>query len=356
MGVTLRKRKLPSGKTQLYLDVYRFGSRRFETLGLFLDGDRFNNRETLKMAEAIRARRELDLQAEIHGITGTHNRKSSFIKYLEGLKEARTSPNTQRSWKTAIGQLENFAGDSVTFGDLNKDFFERFKTYLLKRVSANSAKVYIVRLKTALHQAVKDNILAVSPARDVTIKKEDRLPSFLTLDEIRKLSSTPCANDQVKRAFLFSCFAGLRHSDVDALTWDKVKDGFLEFSQQKTGSRERLPLSIEAQRILEAQKSARPSPSLRRTFREGQVFFMPSHTVTNKALKLWAKKAKLGKPISFHQSRHSFATLSLTSGIDLYTVSKLLGHKNIQATQIYAKVIDEKKRQAVRMLPTLNGE
>jgi hypothetical protein len=114
MGVKLRKRKLPSGKTQLYLDVYRHGSRRFEALGFMLDGDRFHNRETLKMAETIRAKRELDLQSEIHGITGTHNRKSSFI---------------------------------------------------------NSAQVYLARIKTALHQAVKDNLIPTNHARELSVFK-----------------------------------------------------------------------------------------------------------------------------------------------------------------------------------------
>ena len=116
-----------------------------------------------------------------------------------------------------------------------------------------------------------------------------------------------------------------------------------------------MPLSKEAQRILKQQETAKPSPNLRRALLKNQVFFMPTQPVVDKQLKAWAKAAEIGKSISFHKSRHTFATLSLSSGIDLYTTSKLLGHKNLQTTQIYTKVIDEKKKQAVSMLPTIDG-
>jgi site-specific recombinase XerD len=135
-----------------------------------------------------------------------------------------------------------------------------------------------------------------------------------------------------------------------------IRDGYLEFSQRKTGDAERLPLSDEAKRILKRQEGAQPSPNLHRTFPENAVFFMPKQSVVDKQLKKWAKDAGITKTISFHKSRHTFAPLALSSGVDLYTTSKLLGHRNIQTTQIYAKVVDEKKKQAVAMLPTLEGD
>jgi len=103
MSVTLRKRRLPSGRTQLYLDIYRMGTRRTEALGFFLEKNgRFQNRETLKQAEEIRAKKQLDFRAETHGLTGTHNRKAGFINYLEEQKDLRTSPNTKASWHQAF--------------------------------------------------------------------------------------------------------------------------------------------------------------------------------------------------------------------------------------------------------------
>lgn len=356
MSVKLRKRKLPSGRTQLYLDIYRTGSRRTEALSLLLNkNDRFQNRETLKQAEEIRAKRQLDLQAETHGLTGTHNRKASFVKYLKDQAERRTSPNTRASWEQAIECFEDFAGEVVAFGDLTPQLFEKFKSYLLnhKHLSPNSANVYLARIKTALNEAVRDSLLPINPASRTTIRKTETLPVHLSIKEVRKLSKTACANDQVKQAFLFSCFSGLRYSDVDRLTWDKVKDGYLEYTQIKTGSPEHLFLPIEARRILKKQRAAKPSPNLQREIPTNAVFFLPSQPVVDKQLKKWAKAAEIVKPLSFHKARHTFATMALSKDIDIYTVSKLLGHKNLATTQIYAKVVDEKKRAAMNRMPHL---
>jgi site-specific recombinase XerD len=353
MSVTLRKRKLPSGRTQLYLDIYHRGQRRSEALGFFLEkNDRFQNRETLKMAEEIRAKRQLDFQADEHGLSRTHNRRASFIKYMEGQQELRKNPRTKKLWKCAAEHFAAFAGENVSFGDLTPQAFERFKTFLLSRVSANSAYVYLANIKTALNQAVNDNLLAVNPAKSV-IRKTETLPVHLSIKEIRKLAKTPCGNDQVKQAFLFSCFTGLRYSDVDRLTWDQIKREYLEFRQTKTGTPENLPLSSEALRILRRQKKAKRSTKIRREIQANAVFFLPTQPGVDKHLKNWGKAAKIAVPLSMHKARHSFGTIALSSGIDIYTVSKLLGHKNLATTQIYAKVVDEKKRQAINKFPSL---
>ncbi len=359
MSVKLRERKLPSGKTQLYLDVYRNGSRRSEALGLFkttnprTPQERFQNNETQKQAEEIEAKRRLDFQADMHGLTGTHNRKASFLKYLKERAELRTSPQTKASWNQAIAHFENFRGDTTAFGDLRRELFEDFKTYLLGKVSANSAFVYLSHIKTALNEAVRDNHLAMNPSNGTTIRKQEKLPVHLSMREIRKLAKTHCGNDQVKQAFLFSCFSGLRYSDVDRLTWDKVKGEFLEFTQTKTGEPEYLPLSKEALKILRRQKKAKPNPNVTRKIPENPVFYLPSQPVVYRQLKGWCKAAGLTKSLSFHKARHSFATIALSSGIDIYTVSKLLGHKELATTQIYAKVVDESKRKAIGKFPGL---
>jgi site-specific recombinase XerD len=127
----------------------------------------------------------------------------------------------------------------------------------------------------------------------------------------------------------------------------------LEFTQKKTGAPERFPLSAQALHILAKQKKAKPSPNLQREIPANSVFLLPSGSGVNKDLKVWAKTAGIDKPLSFHKARHSFATLALTSGTDIYTVSKLLGHKSLAQTQVYGQVIDEKKRRAINRLPRL---
>jgi site-specific recombinase XerD len=147
---------------------------------------------------------------------------------------------------------------------------------------------------------------------------------------------------------------------VKALTWDQTRyengQTFLWFTQEKTGEAQALPLSEQAVEILNAQKESKPSPRLRREFEKNVVFKLPESQAVNLTLKRWANRAGIEKSISFHVGRHTFATLTLTYGADLYTVAKLLGHTNIQTTQIYAEVVDATKRNTVNMLPKLQSE
>lgn len=357
MSVKLRKRKRENGKIYVYLDIYQHGSRKTEMLGI-LTGDRFHDKETMKLFNERRVKREHELLGAAYGLMGTYKKRESFLRYCEALAESRPAENTRRSWAQAIEHLRACAGEHIAFSNLNRQFFERFKNYLLREVklSPNSAQVYLARIKTAVHQAVADNILPVDPTASVKIPKKETLPVYLTLEEVQRLSEAPCGNAQVRAGFLFSCFTGLRYSDVEALTWDKVKKEdrlYLEFRQRKTRQIERFPLSDEASRLLEIQKTATPSNNVRRTFPPRTIFFMPTQPVVDKQLKKWGEAAGIDKRISFHTARHTFATLMLSSGVELYTTSRLLGHKNLATTQIYAKVVDEKKRQAVGMLPTL---
>ena len=353
MSVKLRKRALPSGKVQLYLDVYQSGSRHTEALGMYLNGDRESNKELMQLAQQIRTKRELELQADTNGLVPSFKRKTSFIAFYRALVEKKTSPNTRMSWNNALKHFIDCLGDAVTFANLSKEQLQKFKSYLNNQVSVNSSQIYFARIKTALYQAVKDGIIPANPAAFITIKKEEHLPVYLTIEEVRALAAAPCANENVKTAFLFSCFTGMRYSDVVALTWKKVKGERVEFTQQKTKTPGFIPLSAEAKLILERQRNAEKSSRIEKVFHSGAVFFLPRQSVVDKQLKAWGRAAGIEKQMSFHKARHTFATLSLTAGVDIYTTSKLLGHKNLQTTQIYAQVIDEKKRQAVAMLPRI---
>jgi len=160
MSVTLRKRRLISGKVQLYLDIYRYGQRKTESLQMYLDADRFHNRETLRMAETVRAKRELEVQAELHGLTATHNRKSDVIAYMNRLMEKRVNEGTRSHWKSAITKLSDFGSNGIVFGDITRGFVENYKDFLLTDLEkSSSAKVYFQVFKTALNQAVRDGIL-----------------------------------------------------------------------------------------------------------------------------------------------------------------------------------------------------
>ena len=356
MRARLMKRKLPSGKTALYLDIRSPGFRKREPLGLYLVGDRFQDSETKKLANEVLARRRLTLIQQTHGPLYSIRRNENFVSYLQEMGEAKESPNTRQSWKNAREHFAAFAGDITSFSQVTVELLEGFRTYLLKekKLSPNSAQIYLSRIKTALHQAVREGRMVVNPAASLSIRKTETFPVHLSIKEVRILAKTPCPNEDVKNAFLFSCFTGLRYSDIARLNRSQIQDGNLEIIQKKTGRPIRNPLSQEAKRVLERQKKITHSKRVTRPIPEGQVFILPRQSTVDKELKQWAKNAKVEKPLSMHKARHTFATLALSSGIDIFTTSKLLGHRNLQTTQIYAKVIDESKKKAVDKLPTLD--
>jgi integrase len=358
MQIKVRYKFLRDGKRRtVYLDYYESGRRRLEYLGLYLTGTRAQDKETLRLAENIAAKRRLEFANDQHGFVMATKQEADCVAYCRKLGESKRVLNTRLVWKNAINQLEAFSGGPVQFSTVNHSFLEAFKLYLLKDLNPNSAGVYLARIKTACRQAVKDGILPRNPAADISIKKRETRREYLTLEELQSLVQTPCSNEETKQAFLFSAFSGLRYSDVKALTWRKVRavngSYLLEFTQKKTGDVETLPLSQQAAAILRHQANAEVSPRIIQEVVPDAVFKLGAQQSIDKAIRQWVKRAGIEKRISFHCARHTFATLGLTCGIDLYTMSKLLGHRDIASTQIYAKIIDRKKLEAVAMLPTL---
>ena len=172
------------------------------------------------------------------------------------------------------------------------------------------------------------------------------------MEELQRLTVVKFRRPEIKRAFLFACYTGLRFSDLRNLTWKQIcLNGTrhkLEFRQKKTGSFEYFPLSKTASKILtNGHGNLIHMP-------DAKVFKLPDRNNYNEDLKVLAKKEGIDKNITSHTGRHTFATLMLTKGVDIYTVSKLLGHKSLSTTQIYAKIIDQKKDEAVDMLPQID--
>ena len=159
--------------------------------------------------------------------------------------------------------------------------------------------------------------------------------------------STELENIEVKKAYVFSCFTGLRISDVKSLTWSQIQENKLSFRQKKTKGLEYLPLAKTAIKYLYM------NVDMQEINPDKNVFLLGKDETTNNILRKWAKKAKVNKYLTFHSARHTFATLSLSSGIDLYTVSKMMGHKSIKMTEIYAKIINKTVEEAVTKLPII---
>ncbi len=360
MKISLRERTTRKGTRTLYLDYYENGRRRLEYLRLYLTGEPKHDKRILELAEQIRSKRITEHAQGQYGFISPTRQREDFLNYCREIAKTGKALNTRLIWKRAINHLEAFNGGPVTFDRLTESYLRAFRDYLLKSLKPNSAAAYLARIQTALHQAVRDKILMQNPGSGISIKRQETKREFLTLSELRQLEQTECGNQAVKDSFLFSAFCGLRYSDVRALTWDKVhKAGphySIEFIQAKTGTPELLPLSRQAGKILGAQRGREYSPNVRSEINPNAVFKLPAQQTVDKVIRSWVKRAGIIKRVSFHTARHTFATMGLTHGVDVYTMSKLLGHRDLSSTQIYAKIVDEKKQKAVEMIPSLKSK
>ena len=382
--VRIRFKQLSNGNQSIYLEYYTGdvirkenyvgGKRKYEFLKLYLipertREDKAKNEATLALAKAIQSRRIVEVQNDAHGFQNTNKSRVNLLDYLENIGKQSAeqgSRNYARTVLNTVRALRLFRGDYIAFRDVDKEFLSEFTDYLRQmpkaskygvlktggRLSNNSVVSYYGTLRTAINRAYKEGIITVNPTKEFDfaskVRQEPSRREYLTLDELKTLINTECRHEIVKRAFLFSCLCGLRVSDIRKLRWcDLQRSGGrvrIEITMQKTKEPLYLPISDEALKWLPERSEANGSDFIFPLTHEGRV---------NDTLQHWAKVAGITKHISFHVARHTHATMMLTLGADLYTVSKLLGHKNIATTQIYAKIVDKKKEEAIGLIPNL---
>ena len=362
--IRLRMKELSNGSKSLYLDIYRNGKRSYEYLKMYIipevdDNARRQNKATMIAANAIKSKRIIELTNGEAGIKRADDKETMSLldwmnTYMENQQKRGKKDGHQI--KVAIQILKDYAGERVTMEQIDKEFCQGYIDYLLmeyrpmgKPVSRFTAQNYYRVLNGALNAAVRADVIKVNPFTKIGNSDKLRRPEskreYMTIEELRTLIATPMKNEAVKQAYLFSCFCGLRISDIIGLKWRNVyvDNGQyrLEVVMQKTKEPIYLPLSPEALRWM---------PKRGDKTSEDYVFDLPSTTHINILLKPWAKAAGIDKKFSFHTARHTFATMMLTLGADLYTTSKLLGHTDVKMTQVYAKIINRKKDEAVNLV------
>lgn len=370
--IKLREKELRNGNISLYLDSYDNGKRKYEFLHLYLTPeetkeDKKKNENTLRLANAVKAKRIIELQNNKFGFSNAGlNKEADFFVYYD-----KCSPKNGRTTLNVRKKLTEFVGkEKLPFKFIDENFVLRFLKFLREKksvgnkrivpklLSKNTVLLYFVHFSSILNKAVRDNILDHNPAEKVDPKVkpkgEKSHREFLTEEELVKLAATKTIYKYTSTIFLFSCLTGLRYSDVTSLKWGNLiptKDGGyrMEITQEKTDTRLEFDLPKSAISLL---------PKRGCNSKQSTLVFGKKYTPGNVGLQLrkWIADAGIDKHITFHCSRHTFATLMLAKGADLYTVSKLLGHNNISTTQIYAKVVEEAKMKALDLLPSLNTE
>ena len=362
--VSVRRKPISNGRHTLYLDFWPPIARpetgkatRREFLRLYtIDDprnryDRKHNAEMMNMAQVIRNRRvyELnikDIDPDFKPVKhAAEALNQDFLAYFRALAEERKGKD-RGIWISALRYLKKFAGGYIPFAELNEQKIAEFKDYLESRYLAQNTKAtYFLRLRTALKQAFRDGILEEDLNANITgIKEEKTSRVYLTLEELNRLAKTPCSNDELRRAGLFSALTGLKFIELQKLIWLEVREKgdkcFLKIQQKKSDEPEKHPISKQAFELL----------GPRRTPLETVFHDLHNSVYNTTDLADWLKDAGIDKKMSFSGFRHSYAINQLFLGTDIYTLSKMLRHVDVKSTLVYAGMVNELKNSAANRM------
>ena len=396
--VTIRYKEGKNGRQSIYLDCYYNGKRWYEFLSKeigYLEPvsdyrAREHNAAVLQRANAIKIQRISEIYAgkdsaqkvakngkmllqdwmDIYAQKqlGNGHKDNRQIAYTKKILFAYAGANAQMQdidKKFCIGYLQfikhlqvnnahdgqiqsTFAKSKVYTGSEQEFFASHIPEKDATFIKPATQHVYYKCFCGALNAAVRAEVILSNPFDKIASTDKIRVPEstreYLTIDEIKQLIATECKREKVKNAFLFSCFCGLRFSDICAITWGQIiQDGEqmrIQLQMQKTKDPLYLPISEQAQKYMPYRGTASAN---------NKIFSMFSEVHSNAIIAEWAKAAGITKKVTFHVARHTFATMMLTLGVDLYTTSKLLGHTKVETTQMYAKIVNKKKDEAVNL-------
>lgn len=367
MGITLGKKQLNKGRVSLYLNYSYNGKRRKEYLGIILDPpssaeNRAENKNKILIAKQIRAKKELEfLSVEYHlndventfddiFPSNTGNAPDFYVligQFLESYHK-----KDKKMVKACVTHLRLFTRKkNLPITLLTKDFCINFLEYLRDHLRGNTPIGYFKKFRMCINKCIENKLMSFNPTDGIRLIQFDEVTkAILSMKEIQKLAITPCLNNEVKRAFLFSCYCGLRWCDIYRLQYKDIDlpSNRLTIIQQKVQAHSKnailhLNLNQTAIKLLQKREGAN----------DDFVFELPSYSYTLRILNQWVKRANIHKHITFHCARHSFITNIMANGANIKTAASLAGHSTTRHTEKYIHIIDELKQKAVDSLPDI---
>ncbi len=350
ISVNLREKKLSDGKISLYLDFWppivdpstgKKTRRKFLKLHInpnaVTSEDKKLNKERLHIAN----KKRIEFEAKLLKGELENTNDITLFAYFQKF-------SGKNIYDAALKKLKKYLNNQdILINDVTEELTAGFVEFLKREtLHQNTVHIYFTALKTVLRSAYKKGIISIDIANRVdNVKKIETQRGFLTLNELRILKNTDCKNIEVKRMALFSALTGLRFSDIKALTWENIaleddqKQLYAYIRIKKTKQIERIPINKDAEQFLGKRKQDNE-----------KIFNPPSITSISLNIANWVGLAGIKKHITFHSFRHSFAVIHLEIGTDIYTVSKLLSHKDLKTTLVYAKLVDSKKVEAANRM------
>jgi len=326
--------------------------------------ERQQRKETKELAQKIRFEKEQEMKNDMLGYRLQSNmKKTNFLTFFQNYidkyqkKDKRMMAMALRRFVDFLSNPEtpeyNMYKECIKPNQITKDMITDFTYYLQSRSHGEGAHAVYDRFKKVMKYAVEHDIMIKNPCAGIAIKvdTEQLKKDVLSTDEIQQLINTHYINEskEIRRAFIFCCYTGLRFCDVRDLTYKNVdySNMLLIFEQNKTKGHSAnsgvvIPLNEGLISIIGKGE------------KDDVIFDLPTHESCLKSLRRWVKRAGIEKHITWHCARHSFAVNVLNNGANIKTLSSLLGHSSLKHTEKYTRAVDRLKEQAINSLPSID--
>lgn len=381
----LKKKVLSDGQISLYLEYYMGytkvydekkaknvikHNRKKEFLSLYIwqaprtPIERQQNKNTYELARRIRFEREQEFKESINGYRLKKDRNINFLDYFQTYNDNYTKKD-YRMMVLTLNRFKDFLKETEEYNkyalfikpeQITKDMVSNFVDYIQSRSKGEGAMNIFQKFKKVIKYAVDHDVILKNPCTGIVCKIDKQVlrKDVLSMDEIQTLIKTHYKNEsnEIRRAFIFCLYCGLRFCDVKDLTFENIdySNRLLKFEQNKTKGHSSasgvvIPLN-EGLLHLIGEKSPKRE-------KESKIFNLPTYQSCNKSLNRWVKHAGIDKHITWHCARHSFAVNILNNGANIKTVASLLGHSGLKHTEKYTRAIDSLKQEAINSLPEL---
>ena len=356
----IRRTNSKGDKITFYYDYGRGQGQRPST-GIFIytkpknQIEKNHNKESLALIETKKSQLTIEQQAVGSAYIPTHKFKTNFLDYYEEYVTLNKRKGN-RHLSNSLVQFKLFnKKDFIAPVDITENFCKRFRQFLLDKFTGETPGCYYSRFKWVINAAESDGYFQKNPTDNVYAKANPsaRLKENLEGDEYLKLLLTPCLNEEVKAAFIFSCYTGLRWVDVKKLKWNDIKGNILitRIIQAKTGQPVTLTLHPIAKSILEKRKSK--AEAIASINQNTVVFILPTADGANKVLHQWMSSAKIEKHITWSCARLSFSILLQDKNVDDATVAYLMGHRSTeQVRKTYKRHRPKDQMASISHLPS----